>query len=101
PFVEVDGHRLEYAWFGDTQASRETIVMLHEGLGSLALWRQFPERVAQASRRRVLAYSRYGYGGSDAIEGPRAVDFMHVEALSTLPTLLSSLDVDQPVLLGH
>jgi pimeloyl-ACP methyl ester carboxylesterase len=75
--------------------------MLHEGLGSLALWRDFPQRLADATRRRTLAYSRAGYGASDSLDGPRGVDFMHVEALDTLPQLLDSLALEQPVLFGH
>lgn len=75
--------------------------MLHEGLGSLALWRDFPQRLADATRRRVLVYSRWGYGKSDPLTGPRGVDFMHIEAVQTLPQLLDHLDVHEPVLFGH
>ena len=100
PFIGAGGHRLEYAWFG-RQGAMPAIVMLHEGLGSLSLWRDFPFELAKATSRRVLAYSRYGYGASDPIEGPRGVDFMHIEALGTLPELLDALDVRDPVLFGH
>jgi pimeloyl-ACP methyl ester carboxylesterase len=77
------------------------MVMLHEGLGSVALWRDFPQRLADATRHRVLAYSRLGHGKSDPLAGPHGVDFMHVEALQTLPLLLDSLGVHNPVLFGH
>jgi pimeloyl-ACP methyl ester carboxylesterase len=100
PFVRAGGHRLEYAWFG-AGASGPTIVMLHEGLGSLSLWKDFPQRLADATRSPVLAYSRYGYGASDPIDGPRGVDFMHIEALRVLPELLDALGVHEPVLFGH
>lgn len=100
-FVQADGHRLEYAWFGASASDAPTIVMLHEGLGSLSLWKDFPARIAAATGSRVLAYSRYGYGRSDPITGPRSVDFMHREALSALPELLDRLAVHEPVLLGH
>jgi len=60
PFVAAGGHRLEYAWFGADRDGASAIVMLHEGLGSLALWRDFPQRLAAATASRVLAYSRYG-----------------------------------------
>jgi pimeloyl-ACP methyl ester carboxylesterase len=77
------------------------MVMLHEGLGSLALWRDFPQRLAEATHRRLLAYSRWGYGKSDPLAGPRGVDFMHIEALEVLPEFLDSLAVHDPVLFGH
>jgi pimeloyl-ACP methyl ester carboxylesterase len=101
PFVVAGGHRLEYAWHGSAHGDTPPIVMLHEGLGSLALWRDFPQRLADATRRRTLAYSRAGYGASDSLDGRRGVDFMHVEALDTLPELLDALALEQPVLFGH
>jgi pimeloyl-ACP methyl ester carboxylesterase len=75
--------------------------MLHEGLGSVALWRDFPQRLSAATGRRVLAYSRLGYGRSDPLTGPRRVDFMHDEALHALPQLLDHLGVRESVLFGH
>jgi pimeloyl-ACP methyl ester carboxylesterase len=75
--------------------------MLHEGLGSVALWRDFPARLAEATGRRVLAYSRLGYGSSEPLHGPRGVDFMHREALHALPQLLEALGVRECVLFGH
>jgi pimeloyl-ACP methyl ester carboxylesterase len=101
PFVTAGGHRLEYAWFGATDVAARPIVMLHEGLGSLAQWKDFPEQLAAATRRRVLAYSRWSYGASEPLTAPHGVDFMHVEALETLPQLLDSLGVHNPVLFGH
>jgi pimeloyl-ACP methyl ester carboxylesterase len=101
PFVTAGGHRLEYAWFGAIGVAARPIVMLHEGLGSVAQWKDFPDRLAAATRRRVLAYSRWGYGASEPLAGPLGVDFMHVEALGTLPPLLDALDVSEPILFGH
>ena len=101
PFVVAGGHRLEYAWYGPPQSVRPPIVMLHEGLGSIALWRDFPQRLADATGRRTLAYSRYGYGQSDPLTEPRRVDFMHTEALEALPQLLDVLAIRDPVLFGH
>ncbi len=100
-FAVAEGRRVEYAWHGDAHGDDPPIVMLHEGLGSLALWRDFPQRLAAATRRRTLAYSRLGYGRSDPLDGPRGVDFMHVEALDMLPELLDTLGVERPVLFGH
>lgn len=101
PFATARGHRLEYAWFGRTDIAARPIVMLHEGLGSLTQWKDFPDQLAAATRRRVLSYSRYGYGASEPLAGPLGIDFMHIEALETLPQLLDALDVREPVLFGH
>ena len=100
-FASAGGHRLEYAWHGRGHRDRPPLVMLHEGLGSVSLWRDFPQRLAHATERRLLVYSRYGYGRSDPLTGPRGVDFMHVEALQTLPQLLDALAIERPVLFGH
>jgi pimeloyl-ACP methyl ester carboxylesterase len=99
-FVTVDGVRLEVAWYG-TDDDRAPIVLLHEGLGCVGLWKDFPARLAEATGRRVLAYSRRGYGRSDTIAAPREPDFMHREALDVLPPLLAALGVSRPVLVGH
>ncbi len=100
-FTVAGGHRLEYVWHGRRRTDVPPIVMLHEGLGSVALWKDFPERLAKAAERRVLVYSRYGYGRSDPLTEPRRVDYMHTEARETLPELLSALGVERPVLFGH
>lgn len=97
----VGGRRIEYAWHGLAHGEGQPIVMLHEGLGSVALWRDFPRQLGAATLRRVLVYSRLGYGESDPLPGPRGVDFMHVEALQALPQLLDHLDVQAPILFGH
>jgi pimeloyl-ACP methyl ester carboxylesterase len=98
--VIVHGRRLEtlsYPAIGDTP----TIVMLHEGLGSVSMWKDFPEQLARATRCGVLAYSRYGHGKSDRLREPRRVDFMHDEATIALPALLERLGIQRPILLGH
>jgi pimeloyl-ACP methyl ester carboxylesterase len=82
-------------------AARATVVLLHEGLGSVGLWRDFPDRLAGVLGCRVLAYSRFGYGQSDRIVRPRTPRFMHEEALEVLPELLTTLGVDRPILVGH
>jgi len=76
-------------------------VLLHEGLGSVALWRDFPARLAAATGCGALVYSRWGHGASDPLLGDRPVRFMHDEALRALPELLDRLEVERPVLLGH
>ena len=102
PFVDCAGHSLEVEWVGEAGANAPALVFLHEGLGSIRQWRNFPAQVAQATGRRALVYSRYGYGQSDVLREERAgVDFMHREALEALPALLSVLGVERPVLIGH
>lgn len=81
--------------------SKAPLVFLHEGLGSIGLWRQFPADVAAATGRGAIVYSRLGYGRSDPSPGPRRPDYMHREALESLPALLDALDVMNPVLIGH
>jgi pimeloyl-ACP methyl ester carboxylesterase len=78
-----------------------TIVILHEGLGSAAMWKDFPERIAKATGCGVLVYSRYGHGKSERLAEKRAVDFMHHEAKIVLPELLAEHNIQRPILLGH
>ena len=102
-FLEAGGHRLEYQQIRPPEADADapTLVFLHEGLGSVALWKRFPADVAQATGCAVLAYSRVGYGKSERMEEPRQVDYMHREALDVLPEVLDRLGIADPVLVGH
>jgi pimeloyl-ACP methyl ester carboxylesterase len=75
--------------------------MLHEGLGSLSLWKEFPEQLAAVTGCRILAYSRHGYGESSSLQAPRAADYMHEEGRVWLPRLLRALEVRRPILFGH
>lgn len=77
------------------------LVFLHEGLGSLSLWRGFPAAVHAATGRRTVVWSRHGYGQSAVVTEPRRVDYMHDEARVVLPALLDELDLRAPVLVGH
>ncbi len=99
--VTVDGKRLETLTFTCPTAERPTIVMLHEGLGSVALWKDFPRRIAERTGCGVFVYSRYGYGGSDQLEEKRPVEYMHHEAEVVLPSLLKEVGIEHPLLLGH
>lgn len=99
PVIAVAGRKLNYEWTGEGAG---TLVFLHEGLGSIAQWRDFPAQVARATGRRALVYERYGYGQSEVLAEERVgPDFMHREALESLPALLRALQVDNPVLVGH
>jgi pimeloyl-ACP methyl ester carboxylesterase len=100
PFIDVGGYRLEFARMaGD--ARRPTLVFLHEGLGSVAMWRDFPAKLAKAKGAPAVVYSRLGYGRSDPLSAPRQVRYMHEEALVTLPALRQKLGLDDVVLVGH
>lgn len=100
-FAEVDGRRVEYRVIPGAVGAGPPLVFLHEGLGCVAMWRDFPDKVAHALGSRALIYSRFGYGQSDGIEGPRTPRFMHDEALDVLPALLDQLGFDRPLLIGH
>jgi pimeloyl-ACP methyl ester carboxylesterase len=77
------------------------LLLLHQGLGSVGLWREFPAELAAATGRRVVAFSRYGHGWSDPPPKPRAPTFMHEEALEVLPEVIARLGLAAPVLVGH
>jgi len=100
-WIEAGGKRLEWGVFGVPTPGRPVIVLLHEGLGCLALWRDFPERLANATGCAVFAYSRAGYGQSDACELPRPLDYMTREAVDVLPDVLDALGAERVVLMGH
>lgn len=115
--LDIDGSRLEIASIAapDGAAGRAPIVFLHEGLGSVAMWRDWPLAVCQATGRAGWIYSRRGYGASESVpdthgatspvrslrRGHLAPDYLHHEALVVLPALLMKLGLDAPVLLGH
>ena len=95
------GRRLECAWHGPGQDEAPTLVFLHEGLGSVSAWRDFPARLAAATGWGALVYSRAGYGGSDPVPLPRPLRFRHDEALVALPEVLRAAGIRDAVLVGH
>ena len=99
--LTAGGHRLEYRRLPGRRSGAPCLVLLHEGLGSVGLWRDFPEKLAAATGCPVLAYSRYGYGGSDPLRAPRPLHYLQDEALLVLPELLEALAVEAPLLVGH
>jgi pimeloyl-ACP methyl ester carboxylesterase len=102
PYVRAAGRSLAYEWIGETRGGGPALVFLHEGLGSIRQWRDFPAELAAASGCRALVYDRYGYGQSEILAEPRrTVRFMHDEGLVVLPELLSELHVENPLLIGH
>lgn len=105
--VLVDGVNLEVQRIAGVPGGPQcTLVFLHEGLGSVAMWRDWPAQVCAATGLAGLIYSRRGYGGSDGVpdvrgSGRLAPDYMHREALEVLPALLEAVEVERPILLGH
>lgn len=99
-WMTVGGVRLEYAWHGPAPADAPTIVILHEGLGSVSTWRDFPARVAEMTGCGALVYARAGYGRSGPAPLPRPVGFMHDEA-EVLDEVLRAAGVREAVLFGH
>lgn len=99
-FLSVRGRSLEYRRIA-AAADRPTLVFLHEGLGSISQWRDFPERIVEATGLPAIVYARHGHGQSDLLEQPHGVDFMHREALESLPEILRQLGITRPILIGH
>jgi pimeloyl-ACP methyl ester carboxylesterase len=99
--VAVAGQTLECRLIDARNADAPWLVFLHEGLGSVSLWKDFPASVCAASGARALVYSRAGYGRSSPADLPRRVGYMHREAQTVLPALLDALSIRDPVLVGH
>jgi pimeloyl-ACP methyl ester carboxylesterase len=97
----IDGRTLETQWWGPGPAEAPTLVLLHEGLGCVALWRNFPEVLAVETGCGVFAFSRFGYGASDPVTLPRPMSYMHDEALDVLPRVLDTAGIRRAVLVGH
>src|SRR5260370_857121 len=100
-FLRIGASDLEYRMIGPSPEQAPTIVMLHEGLGSAALWGDFPEKLQALTGAGVFAYSRAGYGASTSVKLPRPLDYMDVEALDVLPKLLDAIGFRRGLLVGH
>ena len=99
-FIKVCGRSVEYQRI-NAAADDPTLVFLHEGLGSISQWRDFPARIVAATGLPAVVYARYGHGRSAVLQQPHGVDFMQREALETLPELLRALGIAHPILIGH
>ena len=100
PLVDVPGGRVEYEDVPGDPA-RAPLLFLHEGLGSVRLWRGFHHRIAAATGRRAVAFSRHGHGGSDLPQGKRTPRYMHDEAADVVPAVRAALGLERAVLVGH
>ncbi len=98
--LTLDGIRLEARWIGPPPGSAPTLVFLHEGLGSVSTWRDFPDRLAERTGCGALVYSRAGYGKSSSVTLPRPVRFMHDEA-EVLGKILEQTAIRDAILVGH
>ena len=100
-FLDLAPLQLEYRMIGPRPEAAPTIIMLHEGLGSVGLWGSFPDQIAAATGAGVFVYSRAGYGKSSGGKLPRTTAFMHEEALDVLPRVLDAIGFRRGLLLGH
>jgi pimeloyl-ACP methyl ester carboxylesterase len=100
-FLDLPPSRLEYRMIGPRPDAAPTIVMLHEGLGSVGLWGAFPEQLAAATGAGVFVYSRAGYGNSGPASLPRPLTFMDEEAREVLPRVLAAIGFQRGILFGH
>jgi len=99
--LHVAGHRLEARRHPPREPGGPSIVFLHEGLGSARQWKEFPARLSALTGCGFLAYSRWGYGGSDLRPRPWPADFLEHEAAVVLPAVLDATGITRPVLFGH
>jgi pimeloyl-ACP methyl ester carboxylesterase len=100
-FLDLGAMRLEYRMIGPRPETAPTIVLLHEGLGCVGLWGEFPDKLAAATGAGIFVYSRAGYGKSSPVKLPRPLTFMHEEARDVLPRVLSAIGFRRGLLLGH
>jgi pimeloyl-ACP methyl ester carboxylesterase len=99
--VQIGSRYLETAWWGPPPTEAATLVLLHEGLGCVALWRDVPERLAEATGCGVFAYSRFGYGQSDPQPLPWKLTYMQDEARDIVPRVLDEARIRDAMLVGH
>jgi pimeloyl-ACP methyl ester carboxylesterase len=100
-FINISDVRLEYRRIGNNAVDSPTLVLLHEGLGSTAMWKTFPEQLHETTGLNAFIYSRQAYGKSSAATLPREADYMHREALDVLPKVLDAANIKIPIFVGH
>jgi pimeloyl-ACP methyl ester carboxylesterase len=100
-FLTIGAQRLEYRMIGPRPEAAPTLVLLHQGLGCVGMWEDFPEKIQAATGAGVFVYSREGYGQSSPVTLPRPLSFMHQEAQQTLPQILDTIGFQRGLLVGH
>ncbi len=104
--LTAHGCNIEYRWIGaptpsEPEAGKPTLVFLHHGLGCVALWRDYPKHLSEATGCPAFLYSREGHGGSDPVEWPRPLDFLKIDGRERLPQVLAAAGIDDFILVGH
>lgn len=99
--ITINGKTMEAEWVGATRSGASTLVFLHEGLGCLRMWKNFPRKLAKKTDCNAFVYSRLGYGFSDPCELPRPLDYMQREGTKMLPAVLETAGVEEYILVGH
>lgn len=103
-YLRLGDLEIEYRYLKGSSKAQDlpTLVFLHEGLGSIELWRKIPDLIhSELHDYSVLVYSRPGYGNSTPVVGERTIDYMHIEAQEILPNILKELDISRSILVGH
>jgi pimeloyl-ACP methyl ester carboxylesterase len=100
-FLDIGAQRLEYRMIGPRPGDAPTLVMLHEGLGCVGMWGDFPDKLQKGTGCGIFVYSREGYGHSSPARLPRPLSFMHTEARETLPKILDAIGFKDGLLIGH
>ena len=100
-FLDIGPQRLEYSFSGPAPEKAPTLILLHEGLGCVELWGDFPQKLQAATGVGVFAYSRAGYGASSPVALPRKLTYMHEEGQRVLPLVLEAIGMRRAILVGH
>ncbi|MDO9566949.1 MAG: alpha/beta hydrolase [Candidatus Desulfaltia sp.] len=100
-YIRVGGKRMEIAWLGPAPKDAPTLIFLHEGLGCVNMWHDFPAELSKTTGCGALVYSRLGYGRSDPCFLPRSIRYVHDEGLKVLPELIKTTGIRNCILIGH
>jgi len=100
-FLDIIDQRIEISSIGNLSSNTLSLILLHEGLGSVSMWKDIPEKIYEHTGFNVITYSRAGYGKSSSIKLPRPLNYMSIEANKYLPNILNQLDLKKFYLIGH
>jgi pimeloyl-ACP methyl ester carboxylesterase len=100
-YIKINGKNIESVWHGQAPDEAPTLIFLHEGLGSVSMWKDFPQKLSRQTGCGALVYSRFGYGKSEKCELPRPLNFMHKEGLEVLPEIIELCGIKKYILVGH
>lgn len=100
-FLQLGSKKLEIQWHNKEIKDRPTLIFLHEGLGCIRMWKDFPEKLSRKAKCPALVFSRFGYGSSDPDPLPWKINFMHSQALKILPAIIQQTQIKNYILIGH